>query len=409
MLTNRDIIITSIQSWDITIGSNIKNIAMELSKHNRVLFVNPPFNRLSVIRKQNRKRSLNGKKHDPECGLMLQRLNVNLWIFQPEEIIESISQLPINSLFDYLNKKNNIRFANEITEVVQHLGLKSFIHICDSDMFRSLHLKELLKPAMSVYYTRDNLMAVKYWQQQGLRIEPKHMAQADLVLANSTYLADMAKQYNRNSFFVGQGCDTTAFQHPNDNAIPEEFRDVRGPVIGYIGALKALRLDLSVLEHIARQRPNWNIVLVGPEDDAFQKSPLHSYPNVHFLGSKAEKDLPLYLSAFDVAINPQVLNEVTRGNYPRKIDEYLAMGKPVVATKTEAMGFFSDYVLLPANKSEWISSIESALQSTAAEEVLKRQSFASEHTWANNVQEIGRQIIRREQEIYTSQRQANSA
>jgi hypothetical protein len=31
------------------------------------------------------------------------------------------------------------------------------------------------------------------------------------------------------------------------------------------------------------------------------------------------------------------LNETTKGNYPRKIDEYLAMGKPVVATKTIAM------------------------------------------------------------------------
>jgi glycosyltransferase involved in cell wall biosynthesis len=55
-----------------------------------------------------------------------------------------------------------------------------------------------------------------------------------------------------------------------------------------------------------------------------------------FLGAQDVNRLPEYIKA-DVCINPQLLNETTKGNYPRKIDEYLAMGKPVVATKTIAM------------------------------------------------------------------------
>ena len=39
----------------------------------------------------------------------------------------------------------------------------------------------------------------------------------------------------------------------------------------------------------------------------------------------------------DVCINPQKVNPITDGNYPLKIDEYLAMGKPVVATRTHTM------------------------------------------------------------------------
>ena len=35
-----DFIITSLQSWDIEIGSTIKNTAMEISKKNRVLYIN---------------------------------------------------------------------------------------------------------------------------------------------------------------------------------------------------------------------------------------------------------------------------------------------------------------------------------------------------------------------------------
>ena len=74
----------------------------------------------------------------------------------------------------------------------------------------------------------------------------------------------------------------------------------------------------------------YSIVLVGPEDEDFMKSKLHQIENIFFLGSKSEVELSSYINGFDVAINPQLVNMMTIGNYPRKIDEYLAMGKPIV-------------------------------------------------------------------------------
>ena len=38
----KDFIITSLQTWDIEIGSTIKNTALEISKQNRVLYINTP-------------------------------------------------------------------------------------------------------------------------------------------------------------------------------------------------------------------------------------------------------------------------------------------------------------------------------------------------------------------------------
>ncbi|MBI9062288.1 MAG: glycosyltransferase [Marinilabiliaceae bacterium] len=399
MLINRDIIITGIQSWNIAIGSNCKNIALELAKHNRVIYVNPPTDRLSHLRNPKATQQLKHLERDRKSNLFLQQINTNLWVFQPKIMLESISRLPFNALFDFLNRINNDRFAREIKKAIQHLHFTNYIHFCDSDMFRSLHLKELIKPKLSVYYTRDNLLAVKYWQQQGLRIEPQHMRKADLILANSTYLAQLAKRYNAHSFFVGQGCDTAAFEPHFAFQTPPELNDLPKPLIGYIGALKTLRLDVSVLEYLAKNRPEWSIVLVGPEDAEFQKSALHQYKNVHFIGRKEEHELPECLNALDVAINPQLINEVTQGNYPRKIDEYLAMGKPVVATKTEAMAYFADHVFLPQSHQEWASAIEQALNTNTPEEVSNRITFATEHTWSNNVREIGRQILLREHSI----------
>jgi len=136
------------------------------------------------------------------------------------------------------------------------------------------------------------------------------------------------------------------------------------------------------------KKPDWNIVLVGPEDVQFTASSLHKIPNVHFLGAKQPKDLPAYINAFDVCINPQLVNEVTVGNYPRKIDEYLAMGKPVVATVTEAMSIFSDHTYLANNKEEYIALIEKALQENSSLLQQERKAFAAQHTWQNSVAEI---------------------
>jgi glycosyltransferase involved in cell wall biosynthesis len=143
---------------------------------------------------------------------------------------------------------------------------------------------------------------------------------------------------------------------------------------------------------IATRRPDWSIVLIGPEDDAFKKSKLHGMGNVHFLGLKTGDELPAYLAYFDVAINPQLLNETTIGNYPRKIDEYLAMGKATVATETKAMSIFADYTYLAKTKEDYLTLIQRALDEDNDYKRNARIEFARSHTWENSVAEIYKAI-----------------
>ncbi len=164
------------------------------------------------------------------------------------------------------------------------------------------------------------------------------------------------------------------------------------PIIGYVGALQSIRLDIELLAYIAQQKPEWSIVLVGPEDNEFKASNLHQIKNIHFLGGKAPDTLPAYINAFDVCLNPQLINQVTIGNYPRKIDEYLAMGKPVVATRTEAMSVFEKHTYLGITKEDYVQLIEKALAEDAEEKRQQRISFAATHTWENNVLEIYKAI-----------------
>lgn len=386
-MQGKDIIITGLQSWDIQIGSNCKNIASEFAKQNRVLYVNPSIDRLTWL-KEKEKRILYRRSKN----LRIKEVEKNLWVYYPPTIFESINQLPNNYLFDKLNKINNKRFAGDIRKALDYLGFSSYIHFCDSDIFRSFYLKDLLQPEAYIYYSRDNLLAVKYWQTQGIRIEPAHMAKADIVTANSTYLANIAGKYNPNSVFVGQGCDLTAFNPFMQHAVPGDMKYISHPVVGYIGALKSLRLDIEIIESVAKARKDWSIVLVGPEDEDFKKSELHKLSNVYFLGSKDESELASYLSAFDVAINPQKVSPVTIGNYPRKIDEYLAMGKPTVAAKTDAMSYFDKVVALSENIDEWIKAVDNELRTNTTFKENERIAFAQSHTWKNSVDKIYRSV-----------------
>ncbi|HJV18778.1 MAG TPA: glycosyltransferase [Sediminibacterium sp.] len=395
MIQGRDIVVVGQQPWDVEIGSNCKNIALEFSRHNRVLYVNSPLDRITALRNgkepqvQKRLRVIRGK----EKGLV--EIANNLWNLYPDRLIESINWIGNQSIFEKLNRVNNRRFAESILRAMQELQFSNIILFNDNDMFRCFHLKEFLQPAVSVYYSRDYMLAVDYWKKHGAKMEPELIVQSDVCVANSTYLADYCRKYNPHSYYVGQGCELDLFAAYSNREKPQDMQSIPGPVIGYVGALLGLRLDLDLLIHIARSRPDWSLVLVGPEDETFQASGLHKMKNVYFTGARPPGLLPQYIQAFDVCLNPQVISEVTIGNYPRKIDEYLAMGKPVVATSTPFMeAIFSGHTYLGKTGADYVRLIQQALQENDAEKAAARKAFAASHTWENSVGEIYKAILR---------------
>lgn len=388
LIQNRDIVIVGQQPWDVEIGSNCKNIAVEFARHNRVLYVNSPLDRITRYRRshepavQKRINIVSGKQDG------LEKIADNLWTYYPAEMIESINWIKNAGAFNLLNKRNNKIFAGSIKKGMARLGFKDVILFNDDDIFRCFYLKEYLQPSVSIYYSRDFLLTVDYWKYHGTRLEPLLIAKSDVCVANSTYLADYCRQYNPHSYYVGQGCELDIFSK-DSYPVPADMQPIPKPVIGYVGALQSLRLDIALLEEVAKAKPNWQLVLVGPEDDAFRASALHGMANVHFLGSKPPAELPAYINSFDVCLNPQVINEVTQGNYPRKIDEYLAMGKPVVATRTGFMqAVFNEHTYLCDTPADYIIAIQKALDEDSPQLQQKRKDFAASHSWENNVKEI---------------------
>ena len=393
MVKNRDFIVFGLQAWDISIASTCKYTAMEISKNNRVLFVNPPLQRKMAITQKDKpeiqKRLRINKGKEPD----LVKLNDNFWVLYPRTIVETINWIKSPAIFNIFNKFNDKRYSKQILKAVNKLQFKNFILFDDNSMINGFYLKELLKPKLFIYLLRDAVILVPYHKRHGTRLQPKIIKKADFAVANSDFFANYCSQTNPNSYMIGQGCDLSMYNDKDGSLkIPDDLKDIKKPVIGYVGFLTTIRLDIEVLVHFAEQRPNHSLVLVGPEDEDFKNSKLHQLDNVYFLGRKKPEELAAYIKGFDVALNPQKVNKITDVNYPWKIDEYLAMGKPTVATKTTFMNYFKEHTYLPSTKEEYVIEIDKALEEDTPKLREKRITYASGHSWGNFVKKIYQQI-----------------
>ncbi len=386
----KDFVITSLQHWDTPIGTTMKNTALEISKKNRVLYLSTPLDYISWCRyrnsEENRYRIQVLKGKAPE----VRQINDNMWVVDCPFLLHSVSKLPFKWLFDSFNKKNNRKIADQIARYARELDFKDYILFMDNDIFRSFYLKDFLTPQLSIYYRRDYLLTNPYWKRYGVGCEAELIRKSDIALANSLYFADEIRIHNSNTFDIETGVNLEIYDSSKNYEEPEDMKDIPHPIVGYTGALVKIRIDEEFLLHAAVSRPQYSFVLVGPEDGFYKTSKLHNLPNVYFLGKKQVEELPAYITAFDVCINPQIVNRITIGNYPLKIDEYLAMGKPVVATRTETMlHIFKNYTYLAECAEKFVSLLDQAMNDVCDSE--KRDEairFGRSHSWENSVNKI---------------------
>lgn len=389
-MDNRDFIITSQQSWDTEIGSTIKNVAVEISKRNRVFFINTPMDYSTWLRRVKDKAYVQRMNVIKGRTASIREINPNMWIIDCPFIAYPVNHIPTTGLFDFVNKLNNEKIAKRINEIIRQFNIRNFIHIMDTDIYRSFYLKELIKPALSVYYCRDYVFEDPYWKGNGPRLEPILAAHSDMVITNSTLFNERFLPYNANTYAAETGVNLDLYDAAKEWPVPADIQSVAHPIVGYVGYITSKRLDCELIYQVVQERPNYSFVFVGPEDEVFASHPIHQLPNAHFFGHKQVEQLPAYINIFDVCLNFQLVNEITDGNYPLKIDEYLAMGKPVVATSTHTMrDIFSQHVYLPSDEEGYLESIDKALTETRDKQLRdERIRFAHSHSWENSVNKM---------------------
>jgi UDP-galactopyranose mutase len=178
---------------------------------------------------------------------------------------------------------------------------------------------------------------------------------------------------------------------------PADQATIAHPRIGFFGVIDE-RMDLDLVEAVARRKPEWNFIMIGPVVK-IDPNMLPKLPNIHYLGMKQYYELPTYISGWDVAMMPFAHNESTRYISPTKTPEYLAAGKPVVSTPIiDVLRQYGRYGLvnIAGTVDEFVRVTQLALENTDREEWLEHvDEVLSQNSWDKTWQRMMYLITRK--------------
>lgn len=162
--------------------------------------------------------------------------------------------------------------------------------------------------------------------------ECRALADAGVVVVCSSALRE-SRGAIRDVLLIPNAVDSERFQsrQPRPADLPA------GPTAVYVGTLHEQRLDLDLVERLAIELPDVQVVLVGPNAMAANATArLVRHPNIRVLGSRPYEAVPAYLQHADAVIVPHLVTPFTESLDPIKAYECLACGRPTVATPLAA-------------------------------------------------------------------------
>ena len=252
-----------------------------------------------------------------------------------------------------------------------------------------------LGESMSVFYAIDDYSALPgVDRQQVARMDEELSRAVDVIFTVSPSLLQAKQALNANVVFSPHGVDAELFGRAADRSLPlpEKARGLKRPVVGFFGVLDQ-RLNVKLLEYLARARPEWTFLLVGRV--AVDASSLAALPNVVMAGSVPYETVPDWARAFDICIMPYFQDAFSKAANPLKMREYLATGRAVVSVPLPEVERFGGGVVLARSDEEFLRRIEEELASDSDEKRAARRQSVAPMTWDARAAEVIAEAERR--------------
>ena len=231
----------------------------------------------------------------------------------------------------------------------------------------AMPLLDAIEPRAIVYDCMDELSAFMNPPPELAMREQALMSAADIVFTGGPSLYETRRYRHPNVHCFPSSVDVGHFRQALDRNIAHPaLLDLPGPRLGYFGVLDE-RLDLDLIAAIADQRPDWQLILVGPVAK-IDSDQLPRRANIHYLGQQPYQKLPQFLAAWDICLMPFAMNESTRFISPTKSLEYMAAELPVVSTPVpDVRALHSDVIDIAEGSEAFIRGCERALAMSDAE------------------------------------------
>ncbi len=397
MLTNEDIICFSSIDWDFNWQGHQEIMRTLAANGNRILFIENTGVRRPRLRDYDRLRRRLRNWWSGYKGI--RQVEKNLFVFSP-----IVLPFPYSRPARWFNR---------------WLILRVLISWCRSTRFSSpvvwtflpspltLEVIERLSAKLLIYYCIDSFEHSSAGAAR-IREHEKRMAErADLVFVTSELLRSHCLKYNDSVFKFPFTVNFERFDRVRTNPdipAPNDLAEVKRPRIGYVGGLHRW-MDQDLLVELATRLPQSSFVFVGPRQEPMER--LQALKNVHLLGGKPHELLPVYLRHFDLGLIPYRKTEYTDNVYPTKLNEYLAMGLPVVATAiNEIVQFDKEHpqvVDVCRSSDEMEQAIRKRLSVTGAAGLdaayARRVELARENSWSVKIESMSELIREKISEV----------
>jgi len=381
MLKNKNIICISSIDWDFVWQGHQEIMATFAKNGNTVLFIEntgvrtPRLKDATRIKKRiaNWLKSTKGFRQEME----------NLYVYSPV-----VLPFPYSRLGRLINRQLLLK---PLLRWMKAMDFHDPIIWTFLPTGTALDIINSIDHSILIYYCIADFYALSDKVTSLKKTEDELLKKCDLVFAQGQILYDKCKQRNAHVHIFPFGVNIDIFKKkPNaSQSLPEDIAHIKKPIIGYIGGIHK-HIDFGLLKALARTHPEWSLVLIGPLQSPTDE--LAGLPNVYLLGKKEFQELPRYAQEFDVCLIPYLKSNYTQTVYPTKLNEYHAMGKPVISTGLPEVLKFNkengDLVFIGETHEEFIKQVSRALQEKDPKISSQRVLTAEKNSWRLRIKDM---------------------
>jgi glycosyltransferase involved in cell wall biosynthesis len=355
----QQLVMISTADWDAPLWTNKQQIASRLAGDFDVVYVEP------VTTMGKGKRRLSKKVWTDACGVT---------------VVRPIGTLPFGNKLSVINDANCALVAAGVLEVMQERRFSRPLLWCYPPT--SYPLLKRIPFALSCYDCVDEYSAFPgTWITTMRNMEKKLLRAVDVVFTTAQSLYKDKRCHNPNTHFVPNVADFQLFHQAAQAKPPRRLQEMNRPVVGFVGALN-YKIDAAFVEALLKLRPKWSFVFVGP-DRGLKVDRFLSYPHAHFWGRKKPEELPAIMAGFDICMIPYVIDRYTQAVLPLKFFEYLATGKPVVATPMSELTRYQPLIDIAASPGDFVAAIERRLKKDP--HGAERVALAEKNSWNHRI------------------------
>lgn len=363
MVNKYQIVIFSSISWEF-LWQRPQAIALELARQGiEVVYIEPLTTLLKEQSLAEASRSIERRQIEKDLILLSLPTGIPSFKGRPKWLLEGKFRLALAKLKEQLSSKDQVLIFNN-----------------PSNWERLLKYSKL-DPRLVIYDCLDDHVALESDRASSARIaeeESDLIEKADLIFVSAKALS--RKLGGRAARYIPNAVDREIIDAPHLPTV--KLDHIPKPRIGFLGAIWPW-VDIDLIMQASVMYQNASFILIGPVKD-MDITALKAQSNVYFVPPIEREQIPSYLDALDVAINPFVESTLLETVSPVKVYAYLARGLPVVSTKMPELSSIEHVIHSAASPNEFLRLIEVALSEARDEGWKKmRREAARQNTWTD--------------------------